>query len=370
VSSAATGRKPKALPTDLDVAIIGAGAAGVGMGVVLRDLGVKRFALLERQRVGASFDAWPAEMRMITPSFPSHAFGMLDLNAVALRTSPGFSLATEHPTGPDYARYLRGVAKHWKLPIHNNVDVSAVQYMADDDRFMVETSRGPVRSRFVVWAAGEFQYPRLFPFPGADLCRHNSQVKAWATLPGDDFVVIGGYESGVDAAVHLSRYGKRVRVLDPAASWDNDNPDPSQSLSPFTNERLDIALDDERIELIGDVRVTRVERTDGGYVVCAEDGRTWTTQQPPILAWTDEGHAMLTAEDESTVTPGLFVVGPRVRQAAVIFCFIYKFRQRFAVVANAIGGRLGLDTAPMVRVYRAGGMYLDDLSCCVDECAC
>src|SRR5690242_10127023 len=111
-------RMPKALPKDLDVVIVGAGAAGVGVGVVLRDLGIKRFALLERHTVGASFDRWPEEMRFITPSFPSHAFGMLDLNAVALRTSPGYSLASEHPSGRDYARYLRGVAKHWKLPIH------------------------------------------------------------------------------------------------------------------------------------------------------------------------------------------------------------------------------------------------------------
>ena len=35
-----------------------------------------------------------------------------------------------------------------------------------------------LRSRYVVWAAGEFQYPAASDappvFPGADLCRHNS----------------------------------------------------------------------------------------------------------------------------------------------------------------------------------------------------
>jgi len=48
---------------NLEVVIVGAGAAGVGCGVVLRDLGIKNFVILERERVGATFSRWPAEMR-------------------------------------------------------------------------------------------------------------------------------------------------------------------------------------------------------------------------------------------------------------------------------------------------------------------
>ena len=53
----------------------------------------------------------------------------------------------------------------------------------------------------------------------------------------------------------------------------------------------------------------------------------------------------------------------------LIFCFIYKYRLRFGVVANAIGKRLGLDTSELEK-YREEGLYLDDLSCCGDECTC
>ena len=52
-------------------------------------------------------------------------------------------------------------------------------------------------ARYVVWAAGEFQYPAKAASSGAvlgtELCMHNSRVQSWASLPGDDFVVIGGY---------------------------------------------------------------------------------------------------------------------------------------------------------------------------------
>ena len=72
-----------------DVVVVGAGAAGVGLGVTLRDLGIESFVILDRAAVGASFLRWPRQMRFITPSFNSTQFGALDLNAVCLHTSPG-----------------------------------------------------------------------------------------------------------------------------------------------------------------------------------------------------------------------------------------------------------------------------------------
>src|SRR5690348_6866313 len=83
---------------EFEVVIVGAGAAGIGTGIVLRDLGIERFTILERHEIGASFARWPREMRFITPSFTSNAYGLLDLNAVALNTSPAYTIQREHPT--------------------------------------------------------------------------------------------------------------------------------------------------------------------------------------------------------------------------------------------------------------------------------
>ena len=49
------------------------------------------------------------------------------------------------------------------------------------------------------------------------------------------------------------------------------------------------------------------------------------------------GSPLLSDEDESTKTPGLFLVGPAVRHEDHVFCFVYKFRQRFGVVAEGVG---------------------------------
>ena len=84
----------------------------------------------------------------------------------------------------------------------------------------------------------------------------------------------------------------------------------------------------------------------------------------------DDDVPELTDRDESTSTPGLFLVGPQVAHGGQQFCFIYKFRQRFAVVAETIGERLDVDTDPL-EDYREKNMYLDDLECCEPEyCDC
>ena len=367
-----------------DIVVVGAGAAGLGLGVTLRDLGIENFVILDRSAVGASFLRWPRQARFITPSFNSNQFGTLDLNAVCLFTSPAYSVGVEHPTGEEYAGYLRGVAKHFELPVETGVDVHSVAKTTRPKGFRLETSRGEVRARFVVWAGGEMQYPRTRGFHGAELCLHYSNVTSWDDLNGDERCIIGGSESGVDAAVALAAAGRRAVVFDREEPWNRRGSDPSELLSPFTKARLNSAMDSGRVTLRGGCGVIGVRRKDNGYLLALQDGEVIHCAEKPILAsgfvgsaslvrslfeWRDDSFPLLTENDESTVAKGLFLVGPQVRQGDIIFCFIYKFRQRFAVVANQIARRLRISTEPL-EVYRDYGMYLDDLSCCGDECAC
>ncbi|MEM1190933.1 MAG: NAD(P)/FAD-dependent oxidoreductase [Pseudomonadota bacterium] len=366
----------------LDVVVIGGGAAGVGVAVALKDAGIENFAVLERQRVGASFDAWAAETQFITPSFPTNSIGMLDLNAIAIGVSPGHFLEAEHPTGPDYARHLRAVAEYFEIPVREHIEVTAITH--DARGFLIHLSETGLYARHVVWAAGEFQYPRLISFTGSELCRHTSTIGSYEDLEGDDFVIIGGYESGVDAAYHLAFRDKLVRLLDSANPWERVSTDPSITLSPFTLERMREDWFLEQVELIPHTPVTSVLREGGGFVVTARDGTQFETEVPPLYAGGFEGShllvdnlfelrpdgfPLLNEQDESTLVPGLFLCGPAVRHEEHIFCFIYKYRQRFAIVAKAIATSLG-EPAHGLEKYRTWGMYLDDLSCCGEECIC
>ena len=369
--------------TDLsyDVVIVGAGAAGIGCGVVLKELGLERFTILDRHQVGASFSRWPEEMSFITPSFPSHGFGLLDLNAVTLRTSPAIAFRREHVSGKQYALYLQTVAQYFELPVQTEVDVKTVAPLPQGG-FTLQTSSGELSTKFVIWAAGEYQYPRRNPFPGAEHCLHNSQIQSWTDLEGDEFIIIGGDESGIDAAANLIALGKKVSVLDRNGAWANPDTDPSIALSPYTLQRLEFVYRTGRLDIVGDAAIEEVKRTPNGYEIYSEYHK-WMTAHPPILCtgfntslkqvsplfdWS-RGYAALTENDESTLTPGLFVSGPSVRHDDLIFCFIYKFRQRFAVIANALAQRLDIDPTPL-EAYREAGLFLDDLSCCSNDCGC
>ncbi len=369
-----------------EVAIVGAGAAGLGCGVALKEFGVDEDTIiLDRHEVGASFRRWPQEMRFITPSFTSNAFGLLDLNAIVPGTSPAYTLDREHPSGNAFAMYLDNVVQYYELQVKLGIDVCSVA-VEDDGTFTLTTTGRPVRARHVIWAAGEFQYPNRNSFVGAELCRHSSEVRTWQDLDGDHFTVIGGYESAADAAVSLVQLDKSVTVLARDETWNSEHPDPSISLTPFSRERLDWAGSTGSVDLVGGVDITSV-RVDGDtWVARASDGREWDSETRPILAtgfkgslshldglieYDEDGAPVVTEEaDESTLVPGLFISGPILEHRGVNFCFIYKFRQRFAVVADAIAQRLGMDTTEAVAARRAAGMYLDDLSCCEESCAC
>ena len=359
-----------------NVVIVGAGPAGLGVARVLQDLGVPGVRIFERERIGASFCRWPQEMHFISPSFTGNAFGLTDLNAIGFDSSPALMLKREHPSGAEYAQYLARTAEAFDLNVTTGVDVRAIG--RDGDELVLDTSTGPVRTRFVIWAAGQFQYPDTRDIPGAEYGLHSSDVRRWADQDGDEILVVGGYESGIDAAVGLAAAGKRVTVLGRTPVWESDDPDPSVALAPYTRARLDRALANGSIRLIGDADVIGLDRPNGVTRVFAADGRSWSSEAAPILAtgyagstqliaacfeFDEAGCPCVTDKDESTRLSGLFLVGPELAHRGQQFCFIYKFRQRFAVVAQAIAERLGLDTSALA-IYRDHNMFLDDLRCC------
>ena len=287
----------------------------------------------------------------------------------------------EHPTGPEFAQHLRDIAEYFELPLQENTDVKAIE--KKEGLFHLETNQGTLFANNVIWSAGEYQYPCTDVFTGSELCRHTATVPSYAELEGDDFLIIGGYESGVDAAYHLSNRNKKVRLFDLNAPWDAATSDPSVALSTYSFERMRNPNFEEHTELHPETIVDSVTLTDGIYEVNTEDGQTFQSKVQPLLAagfdgshkfvshlfeQREDGFPSISEDDESTTTPGMYLCGPSVRHDGHVFCFIYKYRQRFAIVANAIASSLGIETEEFVAAYRSWGMYLDDLSCCGQEC--
>ena len=370
----------------LDVVIVGAGPAGIGMALALSKVPGLDFGVLESDRIGESFRRWPAQTRLITPSFNSNPFGLADLNAVDETSSPAIFAGAEHLSGPQYADYLNIVADAYDLPIACGCKVLEV-HADPEGGFVLATEKGELYTQFLIWATGEYQFPDLNPFPGAGSCLHYAQVEDWQALEGNHHTVIGGYESGIDAAINLVKLGHRVRLLARRKTWDlPDVDDPSEVLSPYTRERLRELEQTGRLEIVFDVNVVEVSHTDaGGFRVHAADGQYWDTHTRPVLGtgfvsgggaqqiadlwdWDEDGRIVLSPQDESTRAPGLFLVGPQVRHEQRIYCFIYKFRQRFALFALELAQRLELDDFALQAPGGAWGPFGND-ECC-EGCEC
>lgn len=365
-----------------DVVVVGAGPAGIGVSILLQKLGIN-YVILEKSSVGDSFKKWPKETRFISPSFTGNFFKMPDLNAITPGTSPAFSLLTEHPTGEDYVEYLEALVEYYGLPIKTEVDVQTVQ--KNTDSFVLATNNGAYKSTYVIWAAGEYQYPKRDAFEGAQLCTHYSKVTSFSDLDGDEHIVIGAYESGFDAMVNLIRARKIVTLLDDANYLDLVKSDSSYSLSPFTRDRVEPVID--LCDYYTDTKVNSVEFANDTYTVKTANGHTFTSPQKPInctgfatslslvqeLFEFEDDYPLLNDFDESTKTRDLFLVGPQVKHGNALFCFIYKYRQRFAIVAEIIARRLDVSLEKIDKTfqeYKDNNFYLDNLSCCDDECTC
>ena len=113
--------------------------------------------------------------------------------------------------------------------------------------------------------------------------------------------------------------------------------------------------------------VSSVELLDGIYVLKSNGGQVFRSRTQPLLAGgfkgshtlvshlfekREDGFPLLNERDESTITTGIYLCGPSVRHDNHDFCFIFKFRQRFAVVAQSIASSLGHETDDFVQAYR------------------
>ncbi|QEM91000.1 thioredoxin reductase [Kosakonia radicincitans] len=346
-----------------EVIIVGAGPAGVGIAALLRRSTVQDILIVDSHEVGASFLRWPEETRFITPSFFSNPFGQIDLNAVTPNSSLALFCGEEHAGGKTYAKYLSTVLDEYQIPILAPARIVDVALLSSGNFILTTATGEELETRSLIWATGEFQFPNRQVFTGADFCCHYADVSSWKDVKPGEYIVIGGYESAIDAAVNLLENGSSVKMLTRSAPWSaNHIGDPSISLSPYTRERLNSAMNNRLFEVYEDADVCEVVRATGSastYRVHTTNGRAWLTDEVPILAtgflcgggarqlsaffeWNDEGYPVLTEEDSSTLFPGLYLVGPHVRHASNIYCFIYKFRQRFPVVAESIARHLDL----------------------------
>ena len=192
--------------TVVQVAIVGAGQAGLSVSYLLKERGISH-CLLERNRVGHTWreERWDT-FCLVTPNWqcrlPGHAYDGED--------PQGFMLKHE------IVAYLERYVARFNPPVREGVEVRSVRPNADRPGFVLETSEGRVFAEEVVIAAGGYHTPRV-PDYAARLPQDIVQVHSAAyrnpqQLPEGDVLVVGTGQSGAQIAEDLHLAGRRVHL--------------------------------------------------------------------------------------------------------------------------------------------------------------
>lgn len=366
--------------------IVWAWAAWIGVALKLQEAWVDCLAL-EWDEIWSSFKKWNSETRFISPSFPGNAFGQVDLNSIHHETSPGLMLRKEHISGKEYAQYLEKVVEKYDVDIVEGVKVTWLR--KENDIFTLQAVWGIEYScQYLISAIGEFGRPSNGEITGAEHALHSSKILDYESYTSENKVIpiIGGYESSVDAAWGLYKKWRKSHIFCPHEMDEITTSDPSQILSLYSLERLREMREHNAVDFSRDY-IVEIQKENNKYVLIGEKRERYNFSETPILAiwfktdlpflwesvsYRSDGFPKLTDTDELKKTKKIFVVGPHVRQGELIFCFVYKYRLRFWVVALEIAKRLWKDINyyALQESWEKQGFYLDHLTACWDECVC
>lgn len=315
----------------VDVAIIGAGQAGLAVGWYLRRAGAS-FVVLDDQDApgGAWRHTWPS-LRLFSPAGYS--------------SLPGRLMPTTGADNPDAAHvidYLDDYETRYDLPVRRPVRVRAVHL--DGEGFRLETTEDTWCARAVVSATGTWSQPFWPAYPGqgnfGGTQVHSAHYAGPGPYRGRRVVVVGGANSAAQIAADLAETSQVTWCLNGAPQYLPDEVDGRELFRIATHRGQALAAgqpDSGGVAALGNIVVVPpVKRArDAGQLhptpmfdrftptgVSWADGREqdvdaviWCTGFRPALRHLrplqvrEEDGSVSTDGTASTTVPGLYLVG-------------------------------------------------------------
>jgi putative flavoprotein involved in K+ transport len=178
-----------------EVAVIGAGQAGLAIGYFLAQRG-RKFVILERSDDVAP--AWRDRWDSLTLFTPRRYDSL-----------PGLEFPGQpdgYPNRDEVLAYLQSYAARFDLPIR--LATAARRLARDAERFAIETDIGTVTADQVVIATGPFQEPRIPSFANelaAEVVQlHSTEYRSPTELPNGRTLIVGGGNTGYQIADELA----------------------------------------------------------------------------------------------------------------------------------------------------------------------
>lgn len=178
----------------LDAVVVGAGPAGMGAALELKQRGLRTVALDEGE-LGGTIVHYPRAKIVMT--------GAIQL--------PGHeSVGGKTMSKEELVALWQEVREASGLDVQTGVRATGLR--AENDEWVVETSTGEQRAANVVLALGRRGAPKRLEVPGEDLPKVSYRLREPEAFAGMHVLVVGGGNAAADCAIALVESGKAASV--------------------------------------------------------------------------------------------------------------------------------------------------------------
>lgn len=207
---------------EIDVVIIGAGAAGICLGAKLSAAGIPYIIIEKANRVGGTWNenVYPGSGCDIVSHLYSYSFAQ----------KPDWT--RRFARQDEIQRYLDECARRFGVSerIRFGAAVKSARFNDADKTWTIETSDGKrLRSKSVVTAVGQLNKPLLPNLPGADQFHgptfHSAQWDTSVDLVGKHVAVIGSGASAIQFVPEIAPLVSKLTLFQRSPNWVIPKPD-------------------------------------------------------------------------------------------------------------------------------------------------
>lgn len=179
-----------------DVAIVGAGPAGLSASLTALQHGLK-YVTLEQGDIASTIRQYPRQKFLMAEPIEMPLYGSLYVADGTKETLLGVWEVIVANTG---------------VQVQTNEKVEAIK-KTDDGSFVLTTPKGSYTAKHVILAMGKRGTPHRLEVAGAELAKVTYRLIEAESYENQDVLVVGGGDSAVEAALALSRSGRNRVTL-------------------------------------------------------------------------------------------------------------------------------------------------------------
>ena len=229
-------KKRRVAGTNYDVAIIGAGPAGISATLGAQEAGLRYVTLEQEDAIGGTALHYPRQKIVMTAPMNLPLIGVVKLSEISKEA---------------LIELWDDVVQKTGIKINFNERMESLRH--EDGKFIVTTAKGQYTAGSVLLAIGRRGTPRKLDVPGEELAKVCYRLIDPSQYQGNHALVVGGGDSALEAALSLAEEpGTTVTLAHRSEVF--------SGAKPKNRERIKAAEQNGRVKVMMKTKVTRIEK--------------------------------------------------------------------------------------------------------------